>query len=393
MPPAGDRPAASRDDDIRAIAEKARGETEEPLDLEFLVAFVAPMRRVARSGGRLRQADLDRSEATGRHAALTGVSLASVVGGYLSASRIIWAQSFARGATAATGEAIFRAADAALAAVARGFGNARQSLVRQEESERREFIDDLLGGSGELAKMVARSDRHGLSITAPHTVIVARAVDGVPDAAALVTRVEQRLRVMVPDRDMLVTTKEADLVVVLGDRMDRSLQASDRAVLTRAAREISRMGRGRPVQVSIGPTLEGSTGIAESYRAARQGADLAVTLAWDEPIVRPERVAVYSVLLRDRHALVGLVDTVLSPLGTARGGAGPLLDTLLVYLGTGAVASETARRMNLSVRAVTYRLARIAALTGWDPTDPSSRLTLHVAAEGARLLRWPDVPL
>jgi hypothetical protein len=46
--------------------------------------------------------------------------------------------------------------------------------------------------------------------------------------------------------------------------------------------------------------------------------------------------------------------------------------------------------MNLSVRAVTYRLARIKNLTGWDPTNPAHWLTLQTAAEGARLLGWPE---
>ena len=101
-------------------------------------------------------------------------------------------------------------------------------------------------------------------------------------------------------------------------------------------------------------------GIAESYRAARQGADLAARLEWEDPIVRPERVAVYAVLLRDRQALVDLVELVLAPLESARGGAQPLLDTLAAYLAAGGVATQAARRMNLSVRAVTYRLARIS---------------------------------
>ena len=46
--------------------------------------------------------------------------------------------------------------------------------------------------------------------------------------------------------------------------------------------------------------------------------------------------------------------------------------------------------MNVSVRTVTYRLARVKALTGQDPGDPATRFALHVAVEGARLLGWPD---
>jgi DNA-binding PucR family transcriptional regulator len=45
------------------------------------------------------------------------------------------------------------------------------------------------------------------------------------------------------------------------------------------------------------------------------------------------------------------------------------------------------------VRAVTYRLARVRALTGKDPAHPAEALALQVAVIGARLLDWPATPL
>jgi DNA-binding PucR family transcriptional regulator len=48
----------------------------------------------------------------------------------------------------------------------------------------------------------------------------------------------------------------------------------------------------------------------------------------------------------------------------------------------------------MSVRTVTYRLAKVKTLTGTDPADPAQRLALHMAVVGARLLDWPasDLP-
>lgn len=396
-------PADAADvDDVALVAARVSLEASQPVDLDLLAPFIRGVQAVAASGGRLRRDDLELSESVGRRAALSGVALASLVDGYLSASRIVWLDTLPSASPApasrqgpdpvAVGEAIFRAADAALAAVARGFGSARQGLVRREESERREFIDDLLVGSGDTARIVARGDRFGLLVTAPHTVAVARAVDGFWRDGSSVAQLEQRLRVLLPGRDMLVATKDADLVLVFGERRDAAGPTStDGRLLSSVLREVRRGGDpAQVVRLSAGPTLDGSVGIAESYRAARQGADLAELLGWTDPLVRPEQVAVYAVLLRDRKALVDLVETVLAPLKSARGGARPLLDTLLVYLGAGGVATETARRMNLSVRAVTYRLARVKKLTGWDPMDPATWLTLQVASEGARILGWPQ---
>ena len=101
---------------------------------------------------------------------------------------------------------------------------------------------------------------------------------------------------------------------------------------------------------------------------------------------------IYQVILRDRTAITDLVGALLTPLQRARGGAGPLLATLQEYYACGGVAAETARRLHLSVRAVTYRLARVRALTGRDPADPAQGLALRVAVIGARMLDWPAVP-
>jgi len=84
---------------------------------------------------------------------------------------------------------------------------------------------------------------------------------------------------------------------------------------------------------------------------------------------------------------------LLTPLTQARGGAEPLLATLEAYFSTGRVAASAARQLHLSVRAVTYRLARVAQLTGKDPSDPVDALALHVAVIGARLLDWPATPI
>ena len=61
-----------------------------------------------------------------------------------------------------------------------------------------------------------------------------------------------------------------------------------------------------------------------------------------------------------------------------------------MFYATGGVTTETARRLHLSVRAVSYRLARVQALLGIDPTDPGERFALQAAVLGARAIGWPD---
>ena len=116
-------------------------------------------------------------------------------------------------------------------------------------------------------------------------------------------------------------------------------------------------------------------------------------LALPEPVGSAADLLIYQVLLRDREAISDLVRTVLMPLGRARGGAAPLLSTLAAYFACGGVAAAAARQLHLSVRAVTYRLARVRELTGRDPAQPADALILQVAVIGAQLLDWPATPL
>ncbi|MFL6134290.1 MAG: PucR family transcriptional regulator [Nocardioidaceae bacterium] len=119
--------------------------------------------------------------------------------------------------------------------------------------------------------------------------------------------------------------------------------------------------------------------------------NLAERLHPDDDMVPTRDLLIYRVLGRDRAALAELVENVLTPLTHARGGAGPLVDTLEAYFAAGEVATETARRLHVSVRTVTYRLAKVTHLTGYDPSVPTQRLTLQTAVIGARLLPWPNV--
>lgn len=137
----------------------------------------------------------------------------------------------------------------------------------------------------------------------------------------------------------------------------------------------------------------GAYGIARSYEEARESLELAARLDVTAEVVHARDVLVYRVLGRDQAALVDLVRAVLTPLVAARGGAEPLLDTLQTYFAAGGVATEAARRMHLSVRAVTYRLDRVRDLTGYAVDIPEQAFSLHTAVLGARLLDWPATAL
>ncbi len=193
-------------------------------------------------------------------------------------------------------------------------------------------------------------------------------------------QVERALIARFGDRSILLTTKDGRLLCIApGHQQD---------VLTHFAKQAHAATDGG--QVAVGRPQPGPGGVVQSYEEALNALEIAERLDLDDPVLRAADLLVYPVLARDRQAMADLVHNTLGPLTEARGGAGPLLDTLTAYFDSGCVAAEAARRLSLSVRALTYRLERIHRLTGADPGDPAHRYMLQTAVIGARLLDWPE---
>jgi len=285
--------------------------------------------------------------------------------------------------------------DDAVTAFAEGHAEAGRERVRREEALRRELVEDLLRGDAHLSALVERAEPFGLDLTRAHQVALAEPRRRLSSIAAATTALERVVLDRFGDRDVLVATKDGRVVVLaLGDATgapatsDGLTSTGDLGKLVHS--ELSRLRQGTPWRVAVGRAHPGAYGIARSYEEAREGLTMATRMNLDGPIVEMRDVLTYRVLARDQSAILDLIHAVLTPLRKARGGAGPLLETIAVYFDCGCVATTAAARLHLSVRAMTYRLARVKSLTGLDPLDPGDRFTLQVAILGAKLLGWPD---
>ncbi|HEY3754374.1 MAG TPA: helix-turn-helix domain-containing protein [Pseudonocardiaceae bacterium] len=325
--------------------------------------------------------------ALGARAAEQGVALAALVDLYLSAAWRAWPRLPAVAGDDApamreAGRSVLRASDDVVAAVAEGFTAARRAVVLSEASARREFVDDLLSGTADPAGLLARAESYGLQLAGAHAVVLIDSDAPFREATPVLSDVAAALTGVLGDLDVLITTRDGHLVIVLptlpADVRDRAVAAMRGAVPDDA-------------RLAVGRAYPGPSGVARSFTEAREAHSIAERIGLTDPVLRAENLLVYQVLLRDRAALTDLIETVLAPLRQARGGAGPLLDTLHAYLGSGGNTTRAAAVLHLSVRAVTYRLDRVAELTGWDPHDPEQRYVLHTAVLGARSLGWPDV--
>ena len=349
----------------------------------------------ARSGRRLTVAELAGYGESGERAAESGVALRGLVDLFLSATWRLWRElpgDDSPTVLRSAGLAVLRAADDAVAAAAEGFERAYLSVARRDEAERREFFDDLLSGRSSVGDVMDRGERLGLRLAGPHYVLLA----GTGAPGDVVTPAGMEIEAAVADAaapsPSLLVSRHGRLVVIVGavdgGEADRVARALSRALGHRnAAGPLPRW------RITFGRPYPGPSGVVHSYDEAADAFDVAERLGLPDPVASAADLLIYQVLLRDRAAITDLVRTLLMPLAGARGGAGPLLATLAAYFAHGGVAAAAARDLHLSVRAVTYRLARVKDLTGRDPAQAADALALHVAVIGAQVLDWPATRL
>ncbi|MGI8882599.1 MAG: PucR family transcriptional regulator [Jatrophihabitans sp.] len=382
------------EDWLVSVAEAAATASRAPVEL--LGEYLPMLARAAIQGRRPVPSELAAVRDSGRLAAEQGVGAGQAVDLYLSAAWRLWRElpmivrSRDREKVRAAAEAVLRVLDDSVGALVDGHQSARRDMIRYEEALRREFVDDLLRGDADVARMVERAETFGLDLSTHHHVALAasRSADVELDRAAIV--VERAIVDRFGDRDVLVATKDGRVVVLVPGSAPSSSRTSALDTSRMIQAELARVGSVDSWRVATGRAFPGVYGIARSYEEARESVTLAERLKLDEPAVDARHLLVYRVLGRDQAAITDLVRDVLGPLTQARGGPRLLLDTLVAYFSVGDVATAAAARLDVSVRTITYRLAKIDALTGYRATNPDQRFALHAAVLGARLMDWPE---
>ncbi|HVK44990.1 MAG TPA: helix-turn-helix domain-containing protein [Micropruina sp.] len=373
----------------------------------MLADFLPDLVAAVGSGNRVHRRDLARYHEAGRSAAQAGVALRALVDLYLSAAWRLWRHlpevieaERNPGAVVQAGEVMLRAADDVVAALTEGYQLARRDLVSTQVAARREFVDDLLsGGTQALAGLVERAGLFGLSLAGPHAVLIVQADQPFTDSSPQTRMLERSIMGAKADADALVSTKDGALVVVFAAPDRRAVDgviSGLRGVLPSDEPTTGvRLHRTAPVgawRIGVGGAHQGPGGVRLSYEQAQEALELGLRFDRQERVLDAADMLMHRVLVRDDTAMRELMQAVLQPLTAARGGAEPLLRTLEAYFEANGNASLAARSLHLSVRAMTYRLAKIAELTGRDPADPAARFELQTAVVGARLLGWPASP-
>jgi DNA-binding PucR family transcriptional regulator len=373
------------------VVASGAGAAHHAVPAEFVAGFPETLAEISRSCRALTRAERESRRTLGEHAADSGYGLRELTALHLAAARRAWpALPGVAGARDAAelrqvGSCVLTALEAGVAALAEGHERAQRHAVRRAEGARRAFVDALLYGRSDPGRIAEQAEGFGLRLADRHIVAVAVAAppaEGPYDEAhPLLRRVERELAGRFGDHDLLIAPKDGRLVCVAPTAQRPAFDA------------FVKLATAGPGRVAVSRVHSGAVGVVRSYEEALSALELAERLSLSAPVLNAADLLVFPVLMRDRAAMADLVRTVLGPLAQARGGAEPLLATLSAYAAAGYVNAEAARRLDLSVRALSYRLERIAVLSGFDPDDALQRYTLETAALGARLLNWPAKPL
>ncbi|WP_435286414.1 PucR family transcriptional regulator [Streptomyces bacillaris] len=342
--------------------------------MQTFAGFNALLAEAAATSRALDETEVEQLRSFGEQSAADGVTLRTLVVRHLALTRTGWPVQ------TPSADQILVTVQRAVEALCEGHEQAQQVAVRHQEAARREFIDDLLFGRSELGPLVERAERFGLRLSLAHAVAVAEGPTSYAEGDPVPRAVEKAVTLRFGERSILLTTKNGRLVCIApGDQRD---------VLAYFAKHAyDRTDGGR---AAIGRPHSGAAGVVHSYNEALQALHLADRPDLEDPVLHAADLLVYPVLTRDRQAMAELVRTTLGPLLKTRNGPQPHLDTLAAYFDSGCVTTQAARHLNLSVRALAYRLERIHQLTGSDPTDPRHRYALQTAVIGARILNWPE---
>ena len=318
------------------MARAAAAETGAPSAL--LGEYLAILSDAAVMGRRPARSELAAVRRLGRQAAEQGVDADQAVDLYLSAAWRLWKGLPARVRTrdrdkvSAAAEAVLRVVNDAVGVLVDGHQAARREMIRQEESARREFVDDLLRGDADVSGLVERAEPFGLDLGRAHQVVLAAPASGSVKLDRTAVVMERVVVSRYGDRDVLVATKDRLLVMLIPDQ---SAERESPGGVDPAHYIHNRLTRNAKIvrwQVAAGRPYPGAYGIARSYEEARESLLLAQRLHLDADAVQASDLLVYRVLGRDQAALVDLVHALLDPLTRSRGGAEPLLQTLETIL-------------------------------------------------------------
>lgn len=263
------------------------------------------------------------------------------------------------------------------AAVSAGYVEERQIMLGDEHASRHAVLSALL--AGEAVEEVA--GRAGFRLPPAYQVLSA-AIGPHPDelaagvdAGVAARRKLRRLRAELARRvhePVLVALSEVGGIALLPVAVE--VEALTPAHTQELAATVRALGRAARADLTVAAVAAAPSGVAAAASLAGEVLDVVQRSGRPPGLYQLEDVLVEFHLSR-RSAATPRFAALLAPLAERP----ELLDTVTCFLRTGQNRRRTATELHLHPNTVDYRLRRVAALTGLDPTRPRDTVLIELA--------------
>lgn len=264
----------------------------------------------------------------------------------------------------------------------------KERIVLETESRLKgELIEEILAGPTSMEALRDRVRYMGENLDRPHRFLLLRIGSPSPEPIAaddMMQRREELYRTLRAEltrcsRDVHIVNRREELLLLYhsgdgGEETDalvRLIQSHAQGVL-----------RGLPMSICISresPTLETLRPVFEECRAIF---DLHRRFSHDGQVIHVDHIGAFSLLYAgtEQDALVAYARRILEPLiAYDEENGSHLVPTLYTYLNAEGNLKETARRLNLSISGLKYRLQRLRSIADFDLGNPDVRFDLQVA--------------
>ncbi len=371
------RDVSSADEDLGAVSAAARRAVEWTIRALLRAEELTPD-----ESARLRLA--------GARAAREGEPLQRLLDRYLTSGWVLWAAATHRpetdaAALAALGTALLKAGDSATGALAEGYGQAEREIAARTGAARREFLDELLelapDDPAAAARIARRAAHFGLAPGDRYRLLVAGIDRELEDEAPEVLRVT--LALDRPGRSGRDGAASPPIVATTRGRLVLLARASwpGGSALDAVLDDLAGPEGWLAVEA---PLAAGLARVAPAFGAAF-GALLVAERLGLRGHRRADDLLLERALLADEQLLRAAIDRELGPILDAPRNGAELLRTVAAYVAARQNLSGAARALGVSVRTVSYRLARVEELLG-RPLAGGELLRLTTALFARRLL-------
>jgi sugar diacid utilization regulator len=254
----------------------------------------------------------------------------------------------------------------------------RMDAIRAIEGRfARELLDLIEAGESHASEIAARLRSFDLDPDGPLVAIVVLSSAEVLERARVAESIERFFALR--NTPVVVATKDAEAVTICGHPASQ-LQVG--RLGNQLAESLQETMATNPLVIGIGAPVQGAGALRRSLVEAQQAARLSARAPESSRVTTYEQLASYKLLLalQEEELRETFYVALLGPISDydARRHT-ELLHTLDVFLATGGHWQTSARRLNIHVNTLRYRLARIEALTGRNLDSMESRVDFFLA--------------